>query len=121
MAVVVLEVAGITALEHDGSWLDNRTARALNPLHDGINLGLAAHVVPNRKFGAACATRGQLRIMGDVGAASDSQTQSGLQLKKSRRAMRERAADDPFGRQTKSVAIEFKRSLQIIDAQCVQS
>src|SRR5262249_40572159 len=78
VAVGVLEVAAIAAVEGALGGLHDLGAGAAGLCHDGVNLLLAVDVVADGEVCHARPLNGQARVAGDAGSRPDSESQASL-------------------------------------------
>src|SRR6266581_2017079 len=116
MPVWVLEVARVTApkgvvrrLYHDGT-------RLFGLFHHRVDFGLRGDVVPDGEVGRVGFAKSDPRIASNALSGPQRELQTGLQVEESDCAILELRADDAFGLEAKTVAVEPDCLLQIVDA-----
>jgi hypothetical protein len=99
------------------SRLDYRRAGFPSVFHDRIDFLPAAHVVADGQLCRTALGLGNACIVREIVTWPDGQLQSRLQVEKCDGTMLEFFADDAFRWQPKTVAIELKRSFQIVHSE----
>src|SRR5690606_30314597 len=114
--VGILEVARVAAPEGLLRRLHDGRSRLPGLLQHGIDLFPAQHVVSEGELRRARPARRQSGVVGDARARPDRKPEAGLQVEEGDGAMLELPADDAFGVQAETVAVEMQGPLQIIHA-----
>src|SRR5688572_789842 len=117
VTVRILEIPGVAAPESVGSWLHDRRAGVARLIHDRIDFVSGRDVVAKCEVGRTRAADLESRVMSEACARPDRQLQAALQIEEGDSPVLEFPADNAVGLEAKTVAIEAKRPLQVVNAE----
>src|SRR5205823_6405287 len=117
MPVRVLKVAGVAAVKRIAGALQDARSSLRRLRHHGIDFGFRGYVVRKAEFGCALRSDRDACILREASSRPERELEARLQIKESDRAVLELRADDAFGLQAHSVAVEPQRALEVVNAQ----
>src|SRR5262245_30429676 len=107
MSVRVLEVSCVAAPEGIVCWLHNDGTCGFRLVHHRVDFSFRRNIVADGELGRIGAAKCDSSIMSDTFSRPKRQLQARLQIEERHRAILELCADDPFGFQAKTIAVEL--------------
>ena len=117
---LVLEVAGVAAIEGCLCWFDNLGACLLSLTHDVVDLVLRGDVVAKGELQCTLCLHRETPAGGQAPARPKRQLQPGLEIEERDSAILELGADDALRTEAKAISVEGYRTLEVADAQSEQ-